>query len=64
VKGSTVPPCPACGEQYAESVRRPVTKDDVMLRRHRCRACGYLFMSAQVALTEEMADRVLEAIAL
>jgi transcriptional regulator NrdR family protein len=51
--------CPTCGSEDSERYRAPVQRADVVLRRHRCRGCRTVFLSAQTVVTEELAEHLL-----
>ena len=51
--------CPNCGSTGLERYRSPVTRQDVVLRRHRCKTCGRVSLSAQVVVSGALSERLL-----
>lgn len=51
--------CPSCGSSDSERYKSPVDRQEITLRRHRCRECGSVFLSAQTVLTDELAEKLL-----
>lgn len=54
--------CPRCSSPKSSRYLSPVTKDEVVLRRHRCLECGLVYLSAQVVVTGDMEEALLEAL--
>lgn len=51
--------CENCGSTGLERYRSPVERQDVILRRHRCKACGHISLSVQVVVTVGLGRRLL-----
>lgn len=48
--------CPNCDSEDYERYRSPVTiPGQGIVRRHKCRGCGWIFMSIQVVVSDEEA---------
>ena len=52
--------CPRCSSEESTRYRSPVTKDDVIMRRHRCLNCGLVFLSVQVVVTVDLEEALLD----
>lgn len=37
-----------------------MTRDEVILRRHRCASCGLVYLSAQVVVSDELEGQLLD----
>lgn len=48
--------CPNCGSEHYEQYGRPVRREPITFRRHRCLECQFVFASAQAILSGEVAD--------
>ena len=45
--------CPACGSTAIARFRAPVMNKGVVYRRHRCLECRHIFLTAQLALSDD-----------
>lgn len=52
--------CPHCGAETFVRHRSPADFEGVTVRRHRCTTCGRIFTSAQVVLTPDLAEKLLD----
>lgn len=55
--------CPSCGSVRSERFRSPVEKMGIILRRHKCRDCGTVFLSAQTVVTDDLKETLLPILA-
>ena len=54
--------CPMCGAENSERYRSPEKVEDVIVRRKRCLACRHVFSTAEIVITNNLAERVLDKI--
>ena len=52
--------CPNCDSEANSRFRAPVEREGVILRRHQCSNCRHVFLSAQVVVTAELEEQLLE----
>lgn len=51
--------CPRCGHEEADRYRKPTEQGGAILRRHKCRSCTQVFLSAQVVVSGPLIGRLL-----
>lgn len=52
--------CPRCGSSESKRYRSPVERDDVLLRRRECLTCGRVFLSAEVVVSADLEQTLLD----
>lgn len=50
--------CPNCGSGHYQQYQRPVTRADIVFRRHACLECGQIFASVQAVVSQASAELV------
>lgn len=51
--------CPRCDHDETDRYRKPTDQKGAILRRHRCRSCSLVFLSAQVVVSGPLVERLL-----